>query len=176
MQSSEIRETEKRYPPMRSRLFGVWFRHMRVYTKNLVSNGLPPFLEPLIFLAGVGLGLGRFIGEMDGIPYLMYLSTGLLVSTAMYTATFECSFGTFIRLEFDKVYDGMLGIAHDGEQSADRRDILGCDEGIFLFVCRTHYHFPVRDSLIHTGYSHTVCGFPHRSDVRFAFTAGDLIR
>jgi lipooligosaccharide transport system permease protein len=26
----------------------------------------------------------------------------------MFTAAFECSFGTFIRLEFEKVYDGML--------------------------------------------------------------------
>jgi lipooligosaccharide transport system permease protein len=26
----------------------------------------------------------------------------------MFTAAFECSFGTYIRLEFDKVYDGML--------------------------------------------------------------------
>ena len=26
----------------------------------------------------------------------------------MFTAAFECSFGTFVRLEFEKVYDGML--------------------------------------------------------------------
>jgi lipooligosaccharide transport system permease protein len=26
----------------------------------------------------------------------------------MYTSAFECTYGTFIRLEFDKVYDGML--------------------------------------------------------------------
>ena len=82
---------------------------MRVYTKNLFSNGLPPFIEPLIFLAGIGLGLGRYITEsMDGLRYIEFLGTGLLVTTAMYTASFECTFGTFIRLEFDKVYDGML--------------------------------------------------------------------
>ena len=34
------------YPPLHMRLYSVWFRHMRVYTKNLLSNGLPPFLEP----------------------------------------------------------------------------------------------------------------------------------
>ena len=87
---------------------GVWFRHMRVYTNNIISNGLPPFLEPLIFLVGIGIGLGSFIHEMEGVPYIEYLASGLLVATAMFTAAFECSFGTFIRLEFDKVYDGML--------------------------------------------------------------------
>lgn len=96
------------FPPVYMRLFSVWYRHMRVYTKNIFSNGFPPFLEPIIFLVGIGFGLGRYIETMDGVPYVEYLATGLIVTTAMFTATFECTFGTFIRLEFDKVYDGML--------------------------------------------------------------------
>ncbi|UCG58566.1 MAG: ABC transporter permease [Phycisphaerales bacterium] len=101
--------SERPYPPLRKRLFSVWYRHVRVYTKNGFSNALPPFLEPLLFLAGVGLGLGRYITEsMEGLAYLEFLGTGLLVTTSMFTAAFECTFGTFIRLEFEKVYDGML--------------------------------------------------------------------
>jgi lipooligosaccharide transport system permease protein len=97
------------FPGLPRRLFSVWYRHMRVYTRNLLSNGLPPFLEPLLFLLGVGLGLGRYINAtMDGLPYIEFLGTGLLVTAAMYTSAFECTFGTFIRLEFEKVYDGML--------------------------------------------------------------------
>lgn len=96
------------YPSLPYRLYSVWYRHYRIYTKNIFSNGLPPFLEPLIFLAGMGLGLSRFLVKMDGVPYIQFLATGLLVTTAMFTASFECSFGTFIRMEFDKVYDGML--------------------------------------------------------------------
>ena len=97
------------YPPLHWRLFSVWNRHMRVYTKYLFSNGLPPFLEPLIFLAAIGLGLGKYITEsMEGLRYIEYLGTGLLATTAMFTAAYECTFGTFSRLEFQKVYDGML--------------------------------------------------------------------
>ena len=97
------------YPHLAWRLYSVWYRHMRVYTKNLISNGLPPFLEPLLFLVGVGLGLSRYITEsMDGMSYITFLGTGLLVTTAMFTASFECTYATFIRLEFEKVYDGML--------------------------------------------------------------------
>jgi len=95
-------------PSLSDRLLGVWYRHFIVYTRNLISNGLPPFLEPLIFLAGVGLGLGKYIVSMDGLPYIQYLASGLLVTSSMYTAAFECTFGTFIRLEYDKAYDGML--------------------------------------------------------------------
>ncbi len=97
------------YPSLAQRLFSVWYRHVRVYTKNLISNGLPPFLEPLLFLLGVGLGLGKYITQsMEGLSYIEFLGTGLLVTAAMFTSAYECTFGTFIRLEFEKVYDGML--------------------------------------------------------------------
>ncbi|MGC8765893.1 MAG: ABC transporter permease [Brevinematia bacterium] len=94
--------------PLSHRLYSVWYRFMRVYTKNLFSNGFEPFFEPLIFLGGIGLGLGGFIKEIDGLPYIQFLGSALLVSTAMMTSAFECSYGTFIRLEFDKAYDGII--------------------------------------------------------------------
>jgi len=100
--------SSERTPSLGHRLYSVWYRHVLVYTRNLVSNGLHPFMEPLVFLAGVGIGLGRYIVSMDGLPYLEFLATGLLITSSMYTSSFECTYGTFIRLEFDKVYDGML--------------------------------------------------------------------
>jgi len=96
------------HPSFLHRIFSVWYRHMRVYTKYLITNGFPPFVEPLIFLFAIGLGLGKYITEMGGVPYVKFLASGLLVTASMYTAAFECSYGTYIRLEFDKVYDGML--------------------------------------------------------------------
>jgi len=95
-------------PPLLSRLFSVWYRHYRVYTKNLISNGFPPFIEPLFFLAGIGLGLGHYVGLIEGVEYVKFLAAGITIPPAMFTASFECTFGTFIRLEYDKVYDGML--------------------------------------------------------------------
>jgi lipooligosaccharide transport system permease protein len=56
----------------------------------------------------IGIGLGKYVGFIDNIPYAQYLAAGIIIPPAMYTASFECSFGTFIRMEFDKVYDGML--------------------------------------------------------------------
>lgn len=96
------------YPSLASRLGSVWYRHFRTYTKDIVSNGFPPFMEPLIFLAGMGLGMANYVPGMAGMGYLQFLATGLVMTSAMFTASFECTFGTFIRLEFDKVYDGML--------------------------------------------------------------------
>ena len=96
------------YPPLYHRLYSVWYRHVRVYGQHIFSNAFPPFFEPLIFLAGVGLGLGRYIDPIDGRPYVKFLAIGLLITSSMWTAFFECTFGTFIRMEFQKTYDGML--------------------------------------------------------------------
>ncbi len=96
-------------PTLGRRLGSVWFRHFRVYSQNLLSNAVPPFLEPLIFLAGLGLGLGRYVDNMAGLPYVEFLAAGLMLTASMFTSSFECTFGTYIRMEFDKAYDGMLG-------------------------------------------------------------------
>jgi len=86
------------YPSVFKRILFVAYRHFRVYSRHFISNALPPFFEPLIFLVGIGLGVGKYIASLQG----------LIVSSAMFTASFECTYGTFIRLEFDKVYDGIL--------------------------------------------------------------------
>jgi lipooligosaccharide transport system permease protein len=101
-------KSNRLYPSLAARLGSVWYRHFRTYTKDIVSNGFPPFLEPLIFLAGMSLGLARYVPNLIGMSYLQFLATGLVMTSAMFTAAFECTFGTFIRLEFDKTYDGML--------------------------------------------------------------------
>lgn len=121
------------YPSLVKRLYGVWFRHVRVYTRNLLSNGFPPFVEPLIFLAGIGLGLGKYITDpMQGQRYIEFLSIGLLVTSSMWTAAFECSFGTFIRLEFEKVYDGMLAAPITAENLIVGEMIWAGTKGFFF--------------------------------------------
>ncbi len=96
-------------PSFIKRIFSVWYRHVKVYSSNFISNAFPPFFEPLILLAGLGIGLGAYIQDMGTVSFILFIASGLVVTSSMYTAAFECTFGTFIRLEFDKVYDGMLG-------------------------------------------------------------------
>ena len=123
------------YPPLYKRLFSVWYRHMRVYGQHIFSNGFPPFFEPLIFLAGVGLGLGKYIDPINGQPYVLFLAIGLLMTSSMWTAFFECTFGTFIRMEFQKTYDGMLAAPITANNLDRRRNAVGRIKGVFLFVC-----------------------------------------
>ncbi len=103
-----IINVDKKIPSFITRIFNVWYRHFKVYTNNLISNGIEVILEPMFFFFFFGLGLGQYIATMEGIPYVKFLASAIIVPASMYTAAFECTFGTFIRLEFDKVYDGML--------------------------------------------------------------------
>ena len=59
-------------------------------------------------------------------------ATGIIVPPAMYTAAFECTFGTFIRLEFDKVYDGMLSASITSEDLLIGEMFFAGTKGIFF--------------------------------------------
>jgi lipooligosaccharide transport system permease protein len=95
-------------PFLLKRVYSVWYRFMKVYTKNIFSNGFEPFVEPIIFLGGIGFGLGGFIKEIEGIPYIQFIGSAVIITTAMFTSAFECAYGTFVRLTFARTYDGII--------------------------------------------------------------------
>ena len=74
----------------------------------MVSNMVFYFGEPLLYLLGLGFGLGRFIGEIDGIDYFAFLASGLVASSAMTSASFEAIYSAYTRMVPQKTYDGML--------------------------------------------------------------------
>lgn len=79
----------------------VW---RRLFWPALVMN----FGEPALYLLGLGLGLGHFVGEIDGIGYLAFLATGIIASSAMHTASFEGMYSVYTRMGPQKTYDAML--------------------------------------------------------------------
>jgi lipooligosaccharide transport system permease protein len=66
------------------------------------------FGEPLVYLLGLGYGLGLFIGQMAGVPYLTFLASGIIASSAMTTATFEGMYSVYTRMVPQRTYDAML--------------------------------------------------------------------
>lgn len=98
-------------PPRHRRLLAVVHRHWLVYRSTFLANALPAFMEPMLFLLAIGIGLGVYVddaGGMRGLPLGAFMGPGALAMTAMFTAAFETSYGTFVRLVYQKSYDGML--------------------------------------------------------------------
>src|SRR4030066_1757461 len=90
------------------RAFRVWQRHATVYTKLYKSSIALNFIEPILYLAALGLGLGGFVGEVNGVPYIKFIAPGIIASSAMFAATYECTYGTYVRMIFQKTFDAIL--------------------------------------------------------------------
>jgi len=90
------------------RAFRVWQRHATVYTKLYKSSIALNFVEPILYLAAMGLGLGAFVKEINGIPYVKFIAPGIIASSAMFAATYECTYGTYVRMTYQKTFDAVL--------------------------------------------------------------------
>jgi lipooligosaccharide transport system permease protein len=94
--------------PIRAGALAVWRRNILVWRRLLVPAILMNFGEPLFYLLGLGFGLGRFVGDMAGMPYIAFLSSGIIASSAMATATFEGMYSVFTRMVPQKTYEAIL--------------------------------------------------------------------
>lgn len=90
--------------------YAVVWRNARVWRAYLWASLIGNLGEPLLYLAAIGFGIGTLLGPegIGGIPYDVYLAPGILVSTSMYTAVFECTFGSFTRMKPQKTFDAIL--------------------------------------------------------------------
>jgi len=90
----------------------ILLRHLRVHLRNWHTATLPPVCEPLIMLLTFGVGLGRQMGELSWeggeVDYLHYLAPGILAYTAFMCSFFQSLFGAYIRMHFQKSWEGQL--------------------------------------------------------------------
>jgi lipooligosaccharide transport system permease protein len=61
-----------------------------------------------MFLFGMGLGIGGYLTSLEGTSYIQFIAPGIIMVTAMYSASFECTFGSYTRMMGQKTYDGIL--------------------------------------------------------------------
>ncbi|CAN5523437.1 ABC transporter permease [soil metagenome] len=74
---------------------------------------LTGFVEPIFYLLSLGVGLGAYIGavqDADGhqIPYAAYIAPALLAVSAMNGAIYDSTWNVFFKMNFGKLYEGML--------------------------------------------------------------------
>ena len=86
----------------------VLYRHWSVFRRTWWSNMMFNFVEPFLYLTALGYGLGAFVQPLEGVSYVDYIAPGIVASSAMFAATFECTYGSFIRLHYQKTFHAML--------------------------------------------------------------------
>lgn len=91
--------------PMRA--LGHWMTNYRRTWKGTIFTGV---LEPVFFLAAMGIGLGTIVNAntggdgLAGFTYLEYLAPGLLAANALQTALFESTYPVMSGTKWDKKY------------------------------------------------------------------------
>lgn len=92
------------------------FRALRVWRRNLIvwrhgamwSSLFGDLAEPILYLFGLGYGFGFFVEKMDGVDYMQFVAPGVLAMGAMWSASFELTYGAFTRLDRQKTYQAIM--------------------------------------------------------------------
>ncbi|AMB39711.1 ABC transporter permease [Arthrobacter sp. TES] len=74
---------------------------------------LSGFFEPVLFLLAMGVGMGSIVGTVEGpggteISYAAYIAPALLAVSAMNGAIYDSTWNVFFKMNFAKLYQGML--------------------------------------------------------------------
>ncbi|UUX96398.1 ABC transporter permease [Aquabacterium sp. J223] len=94
------RPTRRAWPVVR--------RNLLVWRKLALPSLLGNIAEPLIILVAFGYGLGPLIGEVSGLPYILFLASGSICMSTMYAASFEAMYSAFSRMQVQKTWEGIL--------------------------------------------------------------------
>ncbi len=87
-------------------------REVRVFQRLWRGSVSFSLVQPVLFLAAMGLGLGDLVdqnqGDVDGVPYLTFIAPGLLAASAMLVGGTEALWPLMGRLKWLGSYKAMV--------------------------------------------------------------------
>jgi lipooligosaccharide transport system permease protein len=95
-------------PKLTYRLWKVWRRDFDVFMKTYKVNFFPPLLEPIFYLVALGFGLGSIVTSIEGVSYIRFIAPALVAISMMYGSFFECTYGSFVRMYYQKTFDAII--------------------------------------------------------------------
>jgi lipooligosaccharide transport system permease protein len=96
-------------PPIFSlRFVHVWRRNQLVWRKLALAAALGNLADPMLYLLGLGYGLGAMLPEVGGLPYVAFLAAGMVCSSTMMSASFEAMYSGFSRMHVQKTWDAIM--------------------------------------------------------------------
>jgi lipooligosaccharide transport system permease protein len=88
--------------------------NFRTYWKGTTFSSV---LEPLVYLVAFGLGLSAtLVDEVNGIPYIQFVGTGMVATAVIFSSAVPAMFGTFVKHRFQNTYDAILAAPVDVEE------------------------------------------------------------
>jgi lipooligosaccharide transport system permease protein len=101
-----------RMPSLTLRWWPVFLRNLLVWRKLFWPSLLGNTADPLISLVAFGYGLGTLVGNVDwqgtAMPYLVFVASGYMCTSAMNAASFEILYSGYSRMAVQKTWDGIM--------------------------------------------------------------------
>ncbi|MEQ1661819.1 MAG: ABC transporter permease [Thiobacillus sp.] len=97
-----------RLPQLSWRFIPVWQRNYLVWKKLAIPSILGNLADPMLYMLGLGYGLGSLLPEVGGMPYLPFLAAGTVAYSTMNAATFEVLYSSFSRMHVQRTWDAIL--------------------------------------------------------------------
>ncbi len=85
-----------------------------VYRRTWRGSAISTFLNPVLYLTAMGMGLGTLVDRgagtvtLEGMAYLTFLAPGLLAATAMQTSAGDASYPVMAGIKWARTYEATL--------------------------------------------------------------------
>lgn len=96
------------YPKLSMRALYVWRRNFLVWRKMAFPSLLGNLADPMIYLFGLGYGLGGLLPNINGVTYIAFLGSGTVCASTMNAASFESLYSTFSRMHDQRTWEAIL--------------------------------------------------------------------
>jgi lipooligosaccharide transport system permease protein len=90
------------------RFLHVWRRNRLVWTKLAIPSMLGNLADPMLYMLGLGYGLGAMLPDIVGMPYIAFLAAGTVCSSTMMSASFESMYSSFSRMHVQRTWDAIM--------------------------------------------------------------------
>jgi lipooligosaccharide transport system permease protein len=94
------------------RFLRVWWRNVIVYRQIWKINFLVPLLEPAFYILAFGLGFRTLVGNIRyaglHLTYTQFIAPALIATAVMWNSFFETTYGSFVRMIYQKTFDAMM--------------------------------------------------------------------
>lgn len=90
------------------RAWAVWRRNLMVWLRLAIPSIMGNLADPLIYLLGLGFGLGTLLPKVGGVSYISFLATGTVAFSTMNAATFEALYSGYARAHEQKTWSAIM--------------------------------------------------------------------
>jgi lipooligosaccharide transport system permease protein len=95
-------------PRLSSRFIPVWRRNFLVWKKLALPSILGNLADPMLYMLGLGYGLGSLLPQVNGVAYITFLAAGTVCYSTMNSATFEVLYSGFSRMHVQKTWEAIM--------------------------------------------------------------------